>query len=78
MMWYYGGAGWLGWILMGVSMILVWGAIVFLVIWAIRSFSQPATPRSSTALNVLEERLAKGEISPEEFAQRKQLLQGTA
>ena len=77
MMWYYGGAGWVGWILMGVSMIVFWGAIVFLVVWAIRPFSRPATPGSSTAVNILQERLAKGEITPEEFAQRKQILQGT-
>jgi putative membrane protein len=77
-MMYYGGAGWMGWIGMGLAMVAFWGVIIFLVVWAIRSFSQPpAQTAAPTALNVLRERLARGEITPEEYAQRKQLIQGT-
>jgi putative membrane protein len=76
MMWYYGGAGWVGWLGMALSMIVFWGAIILLVVWAVRSSSHPAEPRSSTALNILQERLAKGEITPEEYNQRKLLIQG--
>ena len=75
MMWYYGGVGWLGWLGMGLSMIVFWGAVIFLVVWAVRSSSHPAVG-SSTALSILQERLAKGEITPEEYAQRKHLIQG--
>jgi putative membrane protein len=75
MMWYYGGAGWAGWLFMGLSMIAFWGALILLLLWAVRSFNRPAEPRSSAALSILQERLAKGEITPEEFAQRKQLIQ---
>jgi putative membrane protein len=75
MMWYYGGAGWAGWLFMGLSMIVFWGALILLLLWAVRSFNRPVEPRSSAALSILQERLAKGEITPEEFAQRKQLIQ---
>jgi uncharacterized membrane protein len=76
MMWYYGGAGWMGWLWMGVSMLVLWGAVIFLVAWAVRSISRPAETKSSAALSILQERLAKSEITPEEYAQRKQLIQG--
>jgi putative membrane protein len=73
MMGYYGGAGWL-W--MGLAMVAFWGAVIFLVVWAVRSFNRPDRSSSASALNILQERLARGEITPEEFAQRKQIIQG--
>ena len=76
MMWYGGGVGWVGWLFMGLSMLVFWGAVILLAIWAVRSFGRPAGARPSTALTILEERLARGEITPEEFTQRKQLIQG--
>lgn len=76
MMGYFGGAGWLGWLGMGLTMVIFWGAVIFLVVWAVRSFNRPDASRTSGALSILQERLAKGEISPEEFAQRKQIIQG--
>jgi len=41
MMWYYGGAGWAGWLFMGLSMIVFWGALILLLLWAVRSFNRP-------------------------------------
>lgn len=77
-MMYYGGAGWLGWIWMGFSMIAFWAVVITLVVWAMRSFSRDAAikPPPSRALSILQERFAKGEISKEEYAQRSQLIQG--
>lgn len=57
MMWYYGGAGWAGWLFMGLSMIVFWGALILLLLWAVRSFNRPAEPRSSAALSILQERV---------------------
>ena len=56
-MWYYGGAGWVGWLFMGLSMIVFWGALILLLLWAVRSFNRPAEPRSSAALSILQERV---------------------
>ena len=78
-MMYYGGTGSIGWIWMGLSMIVFWGIVVALVIWAVRSFSHGAQnqPPRSVALGVLEERFARGEISPEEFTQKRDLIRGS-
>jgi putative membrane protein len=77
-MMYYGGAGWFGWIWMGLMMIVFSVVVILLVVWAIRSSTRgPATtPPSSGALSILEERFARGEISSEEFAERKRVIQG--
>ena len=70
MMWYYGGANWL-W--MAGMMVIFWGAIVGLVIFAIRSF-RPG-PGQDAAMETLRRRFAAGEISQEEFEKTRHLLQ---
>ena len=77
-MMYYGGAGWLGWIVMGFSMIAFWAVVITLVVWGVSSFSRDAQvkPRPSAALGILQERFAKGEISKEEYTQRSQMIGG--
>ena len=79
-MMYYGGAGGLGWIWMVLAMIAFWTVVVALVVWGTRSFRRDAAikPPVAGALNTLQERLASGEISPEEYTQRSQLIQGHA
>ena len=79
-MMYYGGAGGLGWIYMGFAMIAFWAVVIALVVWGVRSFRHdPAIkPPVSAALSTLQDRLAKGEISNEEYTQRSQLIQGPA
>ena len=73
---YYGGGS--GWLWMGLLMIASWALVIFLAIWAIRSLKPGSTPQPplSTPLNILEERFARGEISPEEFAKRRRILLG--
>lgn len=68
------GMGW--WMLWGAfMMILFWGGLIALVVWAVRSFT--GSPRTDTgdggsrALSVAEERYARGEITREEFLQIK-------
>lgn len=76
-MYYGGGLGWFGWIWIGLMMIAFWALVIFLVVWAIRATRGPAPkPPFSAALNILDERFARGEISPEEFAERKRVIQG--
>ena len=75
-MMYYGGSGSMGWIWMAFSMIAFWGVVAGLVIYTVRALghSRDNIQPASAALSVLEERMARGEISPEEFTQKKQLI----
>ncbi len=70
MMWYYGGGGWL-W--MGVMMVLFWGGVLLLAIWAFRGFSG-SKHAGDEAMTLLRKRLAAGEISPEDFEKTKKAL----
>lgn len=63
------GLGWFGWILM----ILFWIAIVLLIIWIIQQFTKHKEDKES-ALDILERRFAKGEISKKEYLERKKTL----
>ena len=76
MMYYSGNGGWAGWIGMGLSMIVFWGVLIGVAFWAIRSLNRgEARPQKSTAMGILEERYARGEISADEFTKSKQLIQ---
>ncbi len=74
MMWWVDGFHW-GWMLFGgLMMLLFWGGLIALAVAIIRALSG-GTSRSSkaepsgdkTALRILEERYAKGEVSKDEF-----------
>lgn len=65
--------GWGG----GLMMILIWGAIIFLLFVLARSVnamhhSVQQTPR--TAIEILKERFARGEINKEEFEEKRDIL----
>jgi putative membrane protein len=72
------GMGWFG----GLGMLLFWGLVVFGIVMLLRWFSNqrdasPAannTGASNQALKIARERLAKGEIKPEEFESIKRSL----
>ncbi|HDH25369.1 MAG TPA: SHOCT domain-containing protein [Actinobacteria bacterium] len=69
MMWGWG--GWLG----PLWMLLFWGGIVVLIVWAVRSGSVGGGTRpKSRALEILEERYARGEIDRDEFSTRRDEL----
>lgn len=72
MMWgYYDGynAIW-----MAVTMLLFWGGLIAIAIFAIRAFGP--RKRDDGALDILRKRLASGEIDQNEFDAKKRLLQG--
>ena len=71
------GMGWFGMILMMVFWILVIIGLVFLIKWLIQTTSSGNTDRRTgpKAIDILEERYARGEISKEEFETIKQDLQ---
>ena len=57
-------SGW--WIVMVVMMVLFWGAVIAVVVWGIRQFTGDRR-RDRSALDIAKERLARGEITKEEF-----------
>lgn len=69
--------GWGWWMVFGwVWMIIFWG----LIIWAVFAIlgrlgsGDRATKRDSNAMAILEERFARGEISREEFEEKRSVL----
>jgi putative membrane protein len=66
------GSGWpiVGW----VFMVLFWAALILLVIWLYKQVRGPDTETKDireAPLDVLKKRYARGEISREEFTERK-------
>lgn len=60
----------------GVLMMLAWVAFWALVVWLVVALlrRRPAKESASPALRILEERYARGEISHEEFQERREVL----
>jgi len=58
------GSGW--WIVMVVMMVLFWGGVIAVAVWGIRQFTGDRR-RDGSPLDIAKERLARGEITKEEF-----------
>jgi len=74
-MWHvHEGMGW--WMAFGwVWFLLFWGAVIALIVWAVRKVSERGSPESKrSALDIAKERYARGEITKEEFEQLKKDL----
>ncbi len=56
--------GW--WVIMPIMMVLFWGGVLGVVVWGIRQFTKDKE-RDRSPLDIAKERLARGEISKEEF-----------
>ena len=74
------GNDWGGWIAGALMMVVFWGGLVALVVFLVRGSgarpSQGGERRSGPdAREILAERFARGEISEEEFEQRRRVLQ---
>ena len=69
------GAGW--WILMMVMMVVFWGLVILGVVWLVRSLGPGHHHHhGASAIEVLDSRLAHGEISPDEYRERRSVLEG--
>jgi putative membrane protein len=68
------------WLVMGSMMLIFWGLVIALVVWAVRSSrsggqrSLPQGGSSAGADSLLAERYARGEIDEDEFLRRRDLL----
>lgn len=73
-----GGFGWGG--LMGIGMIVFWGLVIWGIVLVVRGVISATGGESSrqdgSALEILKQRYARGEINKEEFEQKKKDLGG--
>lgn len=66
-------AGW--WIAMMLMMVVFWGLVIFGAVWLVRSLTGGHhTIHRRDPVEVLDHRLATGEISVEEYRERRELL----
>lgn len=80
-MFYMHSVGW-GWWLIGViGMIAFWGLVIYAVVALVggrfrTESEEPFEPPSESALDILDRRLASGDLSVEEYEERRTALQG--
>ena len=71
------GVGWM--IVMMLGMVLFWGLVVVGVVWLLReAIAHSRHGQGADPLAILDRRLAEGEISVEEYEQRKKTLISTS
>jgi putative membrane protein len=56
-----------------IMMVLFWGGLIALFVWGVQSLVQREDPRSP--LDIAKERLARGEMTAQEFEQIRQALE---
>jgi putative membrane protein len=67
------GAGWM--IVMMLGMVLFWGLVIFAVVWLLReAIGHGRHGRGTDPVAILDRRLAEGQISVEEYEQRKKSI----
>lgn len=59
----------------GLMMVLFWVILIGLIVIAVRWWMEQGSGKRSSALEILQERLARGEIDPKEYAERKKALE---
>lgn len=73
MMYWFGGMGLLGTLMM----LLFWAGIVLLLVWVIRAYAGTSHSMTNDApLDILKRRYAAGEISAAEFEQARRVIEG--
>ena len=71
----HGGWGWAGMTVMMVAMVLFWAAVILGIAWLVRSGADGGRrERRETASEILDRRFAEGEISPEEYRERQEVV----
>lgn len=81
---YYDGSWGAGqWLVMSLMMLLFWGGLVALIVWAVRAsrghepFERSSGSPARTPAEVLADRFARGEIDADEFQRSRDLLTST-
>ena len=74
-MWFMHDIGGGGWLLGGIFMLIFWGGLITLIVWAITRFTRRSdTTQSHAPLDIAKQRYARGEITKEQFEQIKKDL----
>lgn len=69
------GTGWM--IVMMLGMVIFWGLVIVAIVWLLREAIRRDQDRTGTdPLGTLDSRLAEGQISVEEYEQRRRVLTG--
>jgi putative membrane protein len=68
--------GWLGWAAAMGMMVVFWGGLVWVAVVLLRSSGRGPHPEQPGALELLDQRLASGDIDEEDYRVRRQLLSG--
>lgn len=71
--WHYSDGGWIGLLLMLITMIVIAGGLVTVTVVLLRRYARPPASHDE-AIRILNERFARGEIDKEEFEQRRAAL----
>lgn len=62
----------------GIMMLVFWGAIIWFIVWLVKEHKEESDKNNSShdksAMDILKERYAKGEINKEEFEEKKKDL----
>jgi putative membrane protein len=75
--WYHGSLGWVGWTVMTLLMLAFWAAVIFggsALVSSLRRDRSAGDPPERSAQQLLDERFARGELSPGEYTERRHLL----
>jgi putative membrane protein len=77
-MMYWNGMGWGGWLMMTITVVAFWALVAAVVVALIRATrsESPRHDRHKDALELLDERFARGEIDEEDYHHRRDLLTG--
>lgn len=79
-MFYAHNVGWLGWLVMSVGMVAFWGLVIWGIVALVRggsSSSREPEPAGERPLEILQRRLARGEISVEQYEELRDALLDT-
>jgi putative membrane protein len=76
------GGGW--WIVMMFGMVFFWAAVILGIVWLVRRssgaarFGSSQDARGETPIEILERRFAEGEISADEYRERREVITSRA
>jgi putative membrane protein len=79
--WYNQGSGGGWWVLMMIGMVVFWTIFVIGIVYLVRHYGPrrgeaPSTSSTTSAIAILKERFARGELTEEEYTRRRKLLEG--
>lgn len=75
--------GWMAWLPMGLVMLVLWGGLIAAIVWLFaqrrnRTPNSPTRPTATTAIEILDQRYARGEIDENQWRTARDNLGGAA